>query len=320
MPVGRLDRRELALRSVADLGTRHRHGGVSCGAQSPACRCARATIVVNDNRVRVSQQAAACRFELRPGSLTIDAGGGTREVAVSAASGCSWTVATDASWISFTTPVTGSGDGSVSVSIAPNRGDERRVGTIVVGDQRFTVTQEPEAPASRNSRVRVRDQLGQSGRPAECGGEVSASVTVASGCAWTASSSVAWVTVTRGRQRHRKRCRDVQRGGESGRHPHGTVTVAGQTFTVTQAAATSTPCTYSISPPDVAIAAAGGTGTVAVSDRARAAPGRRAATPRGSRSSPGPAATATAPSRSAWRPIRAAPARAPSPSPARCSR
>ena len=34
-------------------------------------------IVVNDNRLRVSQQAAACRVELRSGSFTIDAGGGT---------------------------------------------------------------------------------------------------------------------------------------------------------------------------------------------------------------------------------------------------
>ena len=119
-------------------------------------------IVVNENRLRVSQQAAACRVELRSGSLTIDAGGGTREVAVSAPGACSWTAATDASWISFTTPVTRSGDGSVGVSIAPNRGGERRVGTIVVGDQRFTVTQ--EAPGLS---VRVSDQLDQPGRPAQ---------------------------------------------------------------------------------------------------------------------------------------------------------
>ncbi len=123
-------------------------------------------IIVNENRLRVSQQAAACRVELRSASLTIDAGGGTREVAVSAPSGCSWTAATDASWISFTTPVTRSGDGSVGVSIAPNRGDERRVGTIVVGDQRFTVTQEPEGPDA-SPRVRVCGQLDQSGRPAK---------------------------------------------------------------------------------------------------------------------------------------------------------
>ncbi len=115
-------------------------------------------IVVNETRLRVSQQAA-CRLELRSGGLTIDAGGGTREVAVSAPSACSWTAATDASWISFTTPVTRSGDGSVGVSIAPNRGGERRLGTIVVGNQRFTVTQEPA--------VRVSDQLDQSARLAK---------------------------------------------------------------------------------------------------------------------------------------------------------
>ena len=84
----------------------------------------------------------------------------------------------------------------------------------------------------------------------------------------------------------------------------GTITVAGQTFTVTQAAA-AVPCTYTIAPTDASIAAAGGTGTVAVS-AAPAAPGRRAATPRGSRSPRAPAAPATAPWRSAWRRIRAA--------------
>ncbi len=94
---------------------------------------------------------------------------------------------------------------------------------------------------------------------------MSASVTVASGCAWTASSSVAWVTVLAGASGTGNGAVAFSVAANPGSVRTGTVTVAGQTFTVTQAAATTSPCTYTIGPPDVAIAAQGGTGTVAVS-------------------------------------------------------
>ena len=153
----------------------------------------------------------------------------------------------------------------MGVSIAPNRGAERRVGTIVVGDQRFTVTQEPAGPEGPvPGCVYVISTTSQTVLPSG-GAEVSASVTVASGCAWTASSSVAWVTVVAGASGTGNGAVAFSVAANPGSVRTGTVTVAGQTFTVTQAAATSNPCTYTIGPPDVAIAAPGGTGTVAVS-------------------------------------------------------
>lgn len=221
-------------------------------------------IVVNESRVRVSQQAA-CRLELRPGFLTIDAGGGTREIAVSAPSACSWTAAADADWISFTTPVTRSGNGSVGISIAPHRGQGRREGTIVVGDQSFTVTQQPGAPGS--GCVYLINSTSQGVLPSG-GADVSASVTVASGCAWTASSDVAWVTVVAGARGTGSGSVAFRVAANPGGVRTGTVTVAGQTVTVTQVAATANPCSYTIGAPDVAMAAQGGTGTVAVSTSA----------------------------------------------------
>ena len=218
-------------------------------------------IVVNENRLRLSQQAAPCRFELRPGSLAIDAAGGGREVAVSAASACSWTAATDASWIAFTTPVARSGDGTVGVRIAPNSGDERRLGTVVVGDQRVTVTQEAEAAGS--ACVYVMNSTSPSVLAAAAA-EVSVSVSVASGCAWTASSNVAWVTVTSGASGTGNGAVVFSVAANPGSVRTGTITVAGQTFTVTQAAV-ALPCTYTISPTSVPMPGRAGTGTVAVS-------------------------------------------------------
>ena len=252
-------------------------------------------IVVNENRLRVSQQPAPCRVELRTDSLTVEAGGGTREIAVSAPRGCSWTAATDASWIAFTTPVTGSGDGSVGVSIAPHVGRERRAGTIVVGGRTVAVTQEPAPSTPAPSCVYVVSSTSQAVLPSD-GADVSASVSVASGCAWTASSSVAWVTVIAGASGSGNGAVAFSVAANTGSVRTGTVTVAGQTFTVTQAAATAaTPCVYAIAPPEAAIAAPGGTGTIAVSARPTVR-GRRPATPRGSRSPRAPAAPETEPS------------------------
>jgi hypothetical protein len=213
-------------------------------------------IVVNETSLRVSQQAA-CRVEFRSGSLTIDAGGGSREVALSAPSGCSWTAATDASWISFTTPVTRSGDGSVGVSIAPHAGGEPRVGTIAVADQRFMVRQ--DAPASRC--VYSITSAHQGAVPSG-GADVSGSVTVASGCAWTASSNAAWITVIAGASGTGSGAVVFRVAPNVGSVRTGTVTVAGKTFVLTQAALV---CTYAISPSSLTVRAAGGTGTVAVS-------------------------------------------------------
>jgi hypothetical protein len=236
-------------------------------APNPLASVREGDIVVNDNRLRVSQQAAACRLALGPASLIIDAGGGIREVAVSAPVGCAWTAATDASWIAFTTPVAGSGDGRVGVSIAPHRGDERRVGTIAVGDQRFTVTQEPDAPTPPvPGCVYVISSTTEAVVPGE-GAQVSAAVTVATGCPWSASSTVAWVTVVAGASGNGSGAVTFSVAANPDSIRTGTVVVAGQTFTVTQAAATATtnPCTYTIGPPEVTMAAPGGTGTVAVS-------------------------------------------------------
>ena len=253
-------------------------------ARNPQAAVREGEVVVNESRLRVTQQGAACRFELRSGSFAIDAGGGSREMAVAAPSGCSWTVATDANWITIT-PATGSGDGSVSVTVAPNRGDERRQGTIAVGDQRLTVTQESPACAFEIS-------SSSSAVLPSGGGDVSASVTTASGCAWTAGSSVSWMTVVAGASGSGNGSVAFRVAPNSGGVRTGTVTVAGQTFTITQAAAgspnptptppptptpnpspTPTPppapapptCSYTINPSSLTVPAKGGEGSTAVS-------------------------------------------------------
>jgi hypothetical protein len=218
-------------------------------------------IVVNDNRVRVSQEAAPCRFELRPASLTVDAKGETREVAVSTVSACSWTIATDVNWISFTTRVTGSGAATVRVSIAPNPDDEQRIGTLTLEGQRSTVIQTGVAGTPGACTYQVNPS---SATMAATGGAGTVTVSAGGGCTWTANSSAGWITVTSGAGGSGDGTVTFSVAANTGGVRSGTLTIAGQTFTVTQGAALVS-CTYSISPTTSAIAASGGTGTVAVS-------------------------------------------------------
>jgi hypothetical protein len=229
-------------------------------APNPLPAAREGDIVVNDAHLRVFQLAARCRFDVQPSDLAADAGGGTHQVAVSAASGCAWTAATDAGWITFTTPVSGNGGGTVGVGIAPNLGSGPRVGTIVLADQRITVAQ-----ASVAGTAPCAYTLSLSGDVAIAapGGSGVVAVSTTAGCPWTASSSVPWVTVTSAASGSGSGAVAFSVATNPGSARVGTVTIAGQTFTVTQASAT-IPCAYSIAPPDASIPAGGGSGTVSV--------------------------------------------------------
>jgi hypothetical protein len=131
------------------------------------------------------------------------------------------------------------------------------VGTIMVGDQRATVTQEASACVYQISSTS--STVLPSG-----GADLSAMVTVASGCAWTASSSVAWITVIAGASGTGNGSVAFRVAANPGSVRTGTVTVAGQTFTLTQTAAATT-CTYAISPTSVRMDEKEGHGTITVS-------------------------------------------------------
>jgi hypothetical protein len=230
-------------------------------APNPLPTAREGDIVVNDHRLQVSQQAALCRFDLRPSSLSFDASGGEEAIAVAAPGGCTWTFASDADWVSFTSATTGSGAGTVRVRIAPNPGPQARAATITVGDQRIGLTQAAAGPTSCVYTVGLPANVSV---PA-AGETATVPVSTAGDCRWTATSGVAWITIVDGASGAGSGSVTFSVAANAGGVRVGTVTVAGQTSTVTQAAATVTPCTYAITPTSASVAAAGGAGTVAVS-------------------------------------------------------
>jgi hypothetical protein len=123
-------------------------------------------------------------------------------------------------------PASGTGGGPVTFTVQANTGPQR-TGTLTIANQTFTVTQAAScsysiAPSSAN--------LGSAGGPS------STTVSTAPGCTWTASSNVGWITnVSPASGTGGGPVTFTVQANMSGQHPRtGTLTITGQTFTVTQ--------------------------------------------------------------------------------------
>ena len=98
------------------------------------------------------------------------------------------------------------------------------------------------------------------------GGTGTVTVTAGAGCNWTANSNANWITVTSGASGTGNGAVAFSVGPNAGAARTGTVSIAGQTFTVTQAAFV---CTYSINPTSLTVPTAGGNGNASCVRRHR---------------------------------------------------
>jgi hypothetical protein len=195
---------------------------------------------------------AACSYSLSPSQQSFPSSGGTGSVSVTAGDGCPWSAGSNADWITITGGASGTGNGTVSYSVAANT-SVARAGTLTIADQTFTVSQ--AATGCSYSINPTQQAFGYAG------GTGSVSVTTDPNCSWTATSNASWVTITGGASGTGNGTVSYSVAANTSVARSGTLTIAGQTFTVNQAALN---CSYSISPSSTSIAAAGGTGSVAV--------------------------------------------------------
>jgi uncharacterized repeat protein (TIGR01451 family) len=89
------------------------------------------TIGTNYNQtVNVIQSGINCVFSITPTSQSFTSSGGTGTVSVSAPPLCNWTATADRDWITVTSGTVGTGNGTVSYSVAPNTGSSSVGGSI----------------------------------------------------------------------------------------------------------------------------------------------------------------------------------------------
>jgi BACON domain-containing protein/all-beta uncharacterized protein len=213
-------------------------------------------VTVGGRTFTVAQAGVSCTYAIQPANHNIAAGGGTVTVVVSAPGACTWTAHANAGWISIAGGASGSGNGSVTIAVSANSGDAR-TGTVSIADRTLTINQSAEpcsyaiAPTSASI--------------AAAGGSGSVSVTAGGSCPWTATSNASWISIASGASGTGNGSVSLSVAANIGAARTGALTIGGQTFTVTQAAAA---CSYSIAPTSQAVPAAGGTGSVVVTSAA----------------------------------------------------
>jgi hypothetical protein len=193
-----------------------------------------------------------------PTSLSFASAAGTSSVSVT--SNVSWTASANQSWITVS-PVSGSNNGSLAVSVTANTGTTARSGTVTVagGGISRTVTVTQAAPAANSLSVSPTSMsfTAASG---------SSPATVTSNVAWTASANQTWITVTpaSGSGNGTLTVTVASNTGTASRS--GTVTLTGggltSTISVTQAAPAAN--SLSVSPTTMSFTSASGSSTATV--------------------------------------------------------
>ena len=197
-----------------------------------------------------------CPPTLTSASASAPAAGSTGSVTVNAASGCAWSAASPAGWITITSGASGSGTATVAFRVAANTASTSRSATLTIAGRSFAVSQAAAAASACTY------SISSASRTAPAGGETATvTVSTASGCSWSATSSTRWLGINGSATRAGAGSVGIVVAANPGSAQRtGTVTLAGRTFTVTQPGG----CSFAVSPRTIAAAAAGSTGTIAV--------------------------------------------------------
>jgi Viral BACON domain/Putative binding domain, N-terminal len=138
---------------------------------------------------RIDQGFTPCAYELAFAGTAVPPAGGSFTVTFTA--GCAWTVSSDQSWLTITSPTSGSGNAAIAYAVSSNTGSGARTGHITVsgngGSVQFTVDQPPTPPCAYALSP-------ASATVAASGGNFT--VSLSAGCAWTVSSDEpGWLSI-----------------------------------------------------------------------------------------------------------------------------
>jgi hypothetical protein len=167
---------------------------------------------------------AKCQPQLNGSSIV--AAGGAGALSITTQPECAWSAASQVGWITNLSPASGQGSSQLEFRVEPNPSAATRTGEIAVNDGRIQIVQEG-APCVFD--VRPGNLTIGPG-----GGSIATTVSAATGCAWTASVNVPWITVTAGARGNGGGAATFSIAANTGPLRSANITVAGQTFAVTQ--------------------------------------------------------------------------------------
>jgi all-beta uncharacterized protein/BACON domain-containing protein len=181
----------------------------------------------------------ACTYRLAPAARNVGRAADAFSVGISAPPACTWSVSSDASWITVIDGRSGSGDGSFRLAVAANNGAPR-TGTVRAATETFSVQQ-----AGGECRYSIKPANYHAGRGPD---DIRIDVTADEGCAWTTSTSADWVTVADGRSGAGNGSVRLVIPANAGEARTATVVIANTTFTLRQDGSPSCSSDTSIKP------------------------------------------------------------------------
>ncbi|MHB8909552.1 MAG: BACON domain-containing protein [Syntrophales bacterium] len=210
---------------------------------------------------------SSCTVNISPSGVASPASGNTGSISVTSSSSCSWTAVSNApSWITIAAgSASGTGNKTVAYSVAANATGVGRTGTITIGGRTFTVTQNGSTGTCAYTISPASSPLFDSAPHYSAFGDLvgdkgTVDVVTSPGCAWSVTGKPSWVTITAGNPGNGSGTVNYTVAANTGIARNGTMTIAGQTFTVTQEGT----CASTISPTSASFSSLGQTGTVAV--------------------------------------------------------
>ncbi|MCG3190926.1 MAG: hypothetical protein DIJKHBIC_00149 [Thermoanaerobaculia bacterium] len=196
--------------------------------------------------ITVESLVSQCTYSLDPSSSSLPAAGASgRSFQVQSSTGCAWTASSNSSWITITGGASGNGSGAVTYNVASNPGPAR-TGTITAAGQTFTVFQDGGCSYTLSPSSATAPAVGASGSTLQ--------ILTSSGCPWSASSNNSWIRGGTSGSGTGVVTFDVAPNAGAART--GTITAAGQTFSVFQDGG----CSYTLSPSSASAPAVGASG------------------------------------------------------------
>jgi hypothetical protein len=155
-------------------------------------RATNGTVTSDYSTVETFSTASPCSLVLTPASATISGAGGTTTIAVTTGNSCTWAASTTNSFLAVSGG--GTGNGSISVIVAPNTGAPRTGTVTVTGggvSATFSITQDVNCVFTSTPNA-----MGFSN--ATFTGQIFTVTTSSPSCAWRATSDSTWLIVTAG--------------------------------------------------------------------------------------------------------------------------
>jgi hypothetical protein len=195
---------------------------------------------------------ATCSFTVSPTSQTFASPGGTGSATLSAPAGCTWNATTGTSWITINSGNSGNASGSVGYTVASYSGTSTRSGSLTIGGKTLSVTQTACSFSLSSGSAAFNASSGTG----------SVNVTATAGCDWTVTNNASWITITSPPSATGSGAISYTVSANTGAARSASLTIAGQTYTVTQSAPVTTTTTMSLSPTALNFTATNNAGTL----------------------------------------------------------